>query len=238
MKAVIAHKSFDWPDSSYVNNQYTVFTPRRISTNLTNVTKFKSELDDRIWSEWSAIYYIYKNIKDDFIEINHYRRKIETYENHNCVITPMRFNYSVAGQYGICHNIADLNTASAVVKQFFPKMFDIFVQICQNNVLIPYNLVNFSYAIFKEWVEFVVTVCSNVLKQYNIETYADMLNHVTNDEAYTKGKTGQNADVKYQARMVSFLSERLTTAFVYQMLALKMPIYFCDVTLLEHGQHI
>jgi len=238
MKAVIAHKSFNWLDGDYINDQFCVFTPRKITTNLHNIKRFKSELDDRIWSEWSAIYNIYKHVNDDFIEINHYRRRLETYESHNCVATPMRFKCSIAEQYANCHNIADLHTTSEIIKLKFTKMYDIFVKICQNNVLIPYNLVNFSHNIFKEWVEFVVTVCSEVLRIYGISTYEDMLEHVKNNSVYTDNKTGQNATAQYQARLVSFLSERLTTAFAYQAISLNVPIYFCDVKLLESNQKI
>jgi hypothetical protein len=49
---------------------------------------------------------------------------------------------------------------------------------------------------------------------------------------------GKNCDAKYQARLYAFILERLHTIFWTKMIAGGVPVYYCEVQLLENGQKI
>lgn len=68
-----------------------------------------------------------------------------------------------------------------------------------------------------------------------INNYADMVNHIKADPTYTDKNGIRNIDVNYQARLVSFLSERITTWYINCLAYSNAVIYPCRISKYENA---
>ena len=136
--------------------------------------------------------------------------------------------------YAQCHNHDDLRLMCDVVKEKTPVMVAALERALNGNLLTPYTMFTLPYGIAKEYVNFLYTILSEVLARMNVATYEDMLAHV--DSEKYKGKLDDRPE--YQARVVSFLAERLATAYVNRLVELGMPVFVAKIDLLEDNQKI
>lgn len=210
------------------------------------INNANSDLDHRMWSELAGYKLLYDmiNTKDDinewhpfeFISLNHYRRIFdENITNKTIIPIPMIIPCTLSNQYAIYHNINDLKIMESVVKTKYPYLSENFDKVMNGNILIPYTIGIMPVNQFKDYWCFLYDVLSEVLKVMNISTFDEMLNKVKNDNNYI-GEY-KNEKPEYQARVLSFLAERLSTLYWFYLSDL-IPIYFGKVKLLEENQII
>ena len=70
-----------------------------------------------------------------------------------------------------------------------------------------------------------------------ITDYESAIKHVESDPEYTRKLDNRNADVKYQARIPSFIAERLST-FYWLLVSQRVPVFPAKVLLMEKCQTI
>lgn len=238
---IVTHKEFD---ESKFEDDYTILTNHHDLKFSHNVEYFEG-LDDRIWSELAA----YKGLMDslakreaddkalseEWIQFNHYRRKFDRdYYNRVTVPEMVVLPVPVWQHYQQCHNGEDLRVMCDVVKEKTPVVVSALERALNGNMLIPYTITTLPYNLFKDYVNFLYTILDEVLKRLNVKTYEDMLKRVDSD-AY-KGKLDDRPE--YQARIVSFMAERLATAYFFRLMELGQPVFVARVEKLEEGQKI
>lgn len=209
----------------------------------------KSDLDHRLWSELAGYKLLYDKItteKDengmalwndfDFISLNHYRRIMDTDICDRIAIpVPFALPEPVFAQYSIFHNLDDLKTSGDALKAKYPHLVPMYEQVLNSNTLIPYTIGIMTVSQFKDYWSFLYTVLSEVLNIMKISTYEEMLEHVKNNTGYIGEKKDQRPE--YQARVLSFLAERLSTLYWFAI-SKQVPVFPARVKLLEEGQKI
>ena len=182
---------------------------------------FEDEMKDNIahlnskLNEMTAIYAYWKNLmKDvDYIGFNHYRRMfriedlndISEYDVIDAKPIPMVFNMSyftgspipnyvhtdIKNGYAICHKIEDWNKMEELLKKT-PYYVDFEEWSKQNCLTSSCNMFVMKKKIFEEYCNFVFPILFDLEQKINLE--------------------GRDL---YQKRCLAFLSERLTSLFIY-----------------------
>lgn len=235
MKYIITHKDFDLP--LFTKEGYTVICPKGVTvTNWKNVEYFDNGLDNRMWSEIAAMKWIADNSTEDWIQINHYRRILDEFPCHCCMAEPMVFqNMNLAQHYSLYHNIDDLSICSGIIKELYPDLYNIWIQTLNSNVFIPYNMVQLPKDCFKDYMTKMYTILSKILELYLIGNYEDMLKYIESKPVYSENNNARNTDPVYQARLIAFLSERITTWYMNCLTASNAVLYPCRVTKYENA---
>lgn len=235
-KFIVTHKPFDIQIDPYVKEQYTVLSPKGVTVeNWSNIIYFESELDNRVWSEISAMDWIYRKVNTDWVEINHYRRLLNSYYEHISVAQPFILNCSLADNYNICHNIQDLAIVSNIIKNKYPGCYDIWMQTIKSCDFYPYNLVSFPINVFREYMSVMMTILYEYCKIVNCFSYDDFMKRVTTEKVYTENNNARDTRPEYQVRIPGFLAERITTWFIHLMICKGEYIYPCSVTRTENN---
>lgn len=237
---IVAHKEFD---ESKFEKDYTILT-NKLDLKFEHDVEYFEGLDDRLWSEIAA----YKGLMDslvkketyenqapiDWLQFNHYRRKFDR-DIYNRLAVPemVVLPVPVWKHYEDCHNGDDLRLMCDIVKEKTPVMIPALERTLNGNLLIPYTIATLPYNLFKDYVNFLYTILSEVLKKMKVETYEDMIKHVTDNDKY-KGKLDDRPE--YQARVVSFLAERLGTAYFNRLTEIGQPVFVAKVEKLEENQ--
>ena len=212
---------------NYINNNTNLYIPINCGNlkgtndwcdkHLNYETDFKdniAHLNPKL-NEMTSIWCYWKNLmKDaDYIGFQHYRRffnqadflDIEQYDFIDAKPIPMVFNMSyftgspipnfvptdVKNGYAICHKIEDWNKMETLLKKtpyyvFFEDWKN------QNSLSSPCNLFIMKKKMFEEYCEFIFPILFELEKNISLE-----------------GRDG------YQRRALAFISERLTSLFIY-----------------------
>lgn len=185
-----------------------------------------TELDHRIWSELAGMQLLFNRImneKDengmatfndnDFISLSHYRRRIDPdCTNRFYIPQPIMFQESLASQYATCHNIEDLQLCGQALKEEFPQLAQHFEAVLNGRVFIPYIIAIMTVGQYKDYFTFLYKVLNNFHKKLGTETFEQRLDYINrHSDKYTGEK--KNNDPAYQARIESFLAERLATTY-------------------------
>lgn len=205
----------------------------------------QSTLDHRLYSEIAGYKILFERINkepenfpdNEYISLNHYRRVMdEDCINRIYVAAPIPIGCTVAQHYATYHNIDDLQTMCNVLVKLYPHLRDFTNAVINSPTFIPYNMGVMPVAQFKDYYTFMENVLTGTLKEMKIENYDGMLEYIkAHPEKYTGGP--KNNNVEYQARVLSFLAERLST--IYWLFCSKQaPVFPANVKLLEAGQSI
>ena len=182
---------------------------------------FEDEMKDNIshlnskLNEMTSIYAYWKNLmkSPDYIGHNHYRRlfriedlnDVAEYDVIDAKPIPMLFNMSyftgsqipnfvptdIKNGYAICHKIEDWNKMEALLKKT-PYYVDFEDWSRQNSLTSPCNMFVMKKKIFEEYCEFIFPILFELEKQVDFTGYDN-----------------------YQKRQLAFLSERMTSLFLY-----------------------
>lgn len=210
---LITHKAFDLPIQN--KEKYTVLSPKGTTIeNWPEIIYFDSPLDNRIFSELSAMIWIRNNIKSDFITINHYRRLLENMPFDICYAEPINIGCSIAEQYKVFHNIDDLMLCSNIIKNLYPELYNIWLYTLQSPIFYPYNMVSFPQPIYSDYIDKMSKILFTFLNCIKVNNYDDMLKRIETIPTYTENNNARNTDKVYQARLVSFLAERITSMYI------------------------
>ena len=238
MKFVFAHKDIEVPEG------YTLID-----------TRANKELDHRLYSEVAGIDLLVKKLKkaekqkaDDktgktnqdfppiWIQLNHYRRYMDIdCNNRTYVASPMIFPYSVAQQYASLHFIEDFKQMFEALKLLYPSMVQFAERVVNENIFIPYNICNIQYSQFMDYSKFLLDVLKKTHELNGNHTYEETLEIMKRREI--PKVEGRNNEPEYQARYLSFLSERLSTVY-FRYISQQIPVYPAKINLLEKDQKI
>lgn len=199
------------------------------------------ERDHRLYSEVAAFPEILNKYGEDdgnkWIQLNQYRRKFarDLYDR-TAVPKPIVFDCSLAEHYGYFHNIEDLRNMGKAIKELYPHLVQHSERVLNDRVLIPYNICTCTVSQFRDYSNFLIAVLDKTLEYTGVKTYDEMIEHVKAGK-YNLDYKGRNNSVEYQARVLSFLSERLASIY-WTYISTQMPVYPWDIELLEEGQQI
>lgn len=210
-----------------------------------------TELDHRMYSEVAGFQLFWEHLKkemevkqtdhvvpDDFFSLNHYRRLFDRdLCNRHYVPQPMILPSSVGQHYAYFHNQKDLQASVEAMKQCFPHLVDGYVQTLNGNRFIPYNICITTAGTLCDYFNYLITVLKKTMEIIGITDYESAIKHVENDPEYTRNLENRNPDIKYQARIPSFITERLST-YYWLLVSQKVPVFPGRIMLLEKGQTI
>ena len=216
------------------------FTHKPIETDGLVIDNTKSPLDHRLYSEIAGFKILFDmiekgEIKDEWISLNHYRRKMDPDCTGRIYIPePMILKNTVGQQYDMYHNIDDLIICGQAMKETHPHLVPWFETVINGNMFIPYNMGVMPVNQFKDYFTFLYTVLTKTMEKLNIKTYEEMTERVKNNAKYR----GHADDcVEYQSRVPSFLAERLSTLY-WIFCSKQCPVFPAKVLLLEKDQKI
>lgn len=217
MKFIITHRAFDLPIQD--KEKYMVLCPKGTTIeNWPEITYFDSPLDNRMWSEIAAMFWIRNNIKADFITINHYRRLLGNMPMNISYAEPINVGCSIAEQYKTYHNIDDLMLCSNIIKDLYPDFYNTWLYTLQSPLFYPYNMVSFPQEIYNDYIDGMSKILFTFLNCIKVNSYDDMLKRIETIPTYTEDNKARNTDKKYQARLLSFLAERISSMYINHLI--------------------
>lgn len=169
------------------------------------------------YSELTAIYWAWKNLKADYIGINHYRRyfskeryflfkegdknKILKYNDFKKILTdypiilPKKRNYYIVSrykQYKNAHNINDLLCCRNVLKELYPEYVQDFDKVLNKKSGHILNMFVMRYDLFSSYCQWLFNILFELEKHLNLKGYS-----------------------QYQQRVYGYLAERLLDVWLY-----------------------
>lgn len=170
------------------------------------------------YAELTGMYWVWKNIKEDYIGFCHYRRYFnyanldpnitldvldsvssKITENIESVVekfdivvpSPMKFDYSIQQQYEINHRKSDWLTMMEIIKSRYPSYANRLDYVIQNqNYMYPYNMFIAKYDVFDTYMKFLF----DLLLEFESKIVIPEDN--------------------YQRRVFAFMAERMLTIFL------------------------
>lgn len=236
LNAVIAHKDFEWTDlPQEALKSFLVFTYNDIKTNLPNVIKLNRPegLADDFYGEMSILKFIRHNVDLDWINISHYRRRLEIPNYNNLYVPrPLYFKNSVKVNYEINHDIDDLNLMTDIIMESdYNSDYKVeWMKSLENNFMICYNMMSVPKFVFYDLINIYETLINRFIELRNFKTIEDVKKHC---ERFKNGN-----HLPY--RIGGFLAERLTNSY-FRLYSKKHnvfpnisdPVLPCSVKLLE-----
>jgi hypothetical protein len=222
---VCCHKDFDF--QGITNPGFKIISDKDIKNNNKSIGLIKSDgfLDNRMWSELTQIYYVWKHkeLQTDYIGFAHYRRFFDfknDFPQFDKPIIPKHLvnpfnNYM---QYDICHNTGDLIKLMGIIQRKYPSYYVSFINMLDSHCYYPYNMFVLSKELFNKYCEFVFDTLLEFDKIIGVNNnYINMITHIGKyKEKYVEKSGFPLNDYAYQARLYGFLAERLTTTFFFK----------------------
>lgn len=154
----------------------------------------------RFYSEFSAVYWAWKNMDADYIGCCHYRRYFlgntineNAPKNISKVLTKVEFdkivekypdrifvakkrNYfieSLYKHYEHTHNIKDLDIAISLMKEKFPDIYDTFVKVLNGTSAHMFNAFIMPKKYYDDYCEFLFSFLFEYEKRMDVENYSE-----------------------------------------------------------------
>lgn len=218
---VCCHKDFDFQELT--NTNYKLISDKDIKNN-TKIELIKSDgfLDNRMWSEMTQIYYVWKHpeLQTDWIGFSHYRRYFEFRNNIPKLTKPILpkhivLQYNNYMQYDICHNSKDIMRLLRIIQVKHSDYYAPFISMLDSHCYYSYNMFVLPKDLFNKYCEFVYDCLLEFDKSIDVNNnYNNMLTHIgKHREDYVEKAGYPSNDFAYQARLYGFLAERLSTVF-------------------------
>ena len=162
--------------------------------------------------ELTALYWAWKNVKADYIGLDHYRRHFasgrigskknrvatQAYLDHFItrydVILPRKRHYFIEtnrSQYIHAHHKEDLDVLETVLKEKYPKIMPYYEKDMEKTSGHKFNMFIMKYDVLSSYCSFLFDVLFEVEKRLDISSYS-----------------------AYDARVFGFLSERLLDVYI------------------------
>ncbi len=180
---------------------------------------------ERAYSEGSRIYYLWKNYPlKEYVGTAHYRRFFDFIDNipnldnlfktYDAILPKFDLWTTVKNQYTLNHNLKDLNKIIEIINEYYPEYSDAAKTFIDGDNFIPCNIFIMKKEMFNEYCEFVFGVLDKYNAIMGFENDLDVFNWVINHfEDYTSNRVGMLYSIPYQARIQSFLLERISNIF-------------------------
>ena len=173
------------------------------------------------YCELTGLYWAWKNINCDIIDLSHYRRyftnknKIEIAKNKKNkmdlilnkqdieetlknidIIVPKKRNYyieTIYSHYKNAHHIKDLDETRNIIEELYPEYIESFDKVMKGKTLHLYNMFVMKKELFDEYCEWMFNILFELEKRVDISEYD-----------------------AYQSRIYGFISERLFNVWMLQ----------------------
>lgn len=184
-------------------------------------------LENRIWSELSHIYYVWKHpeLQADWVGFCHYRRYFEFMNDipeltKPIIPQPLNLSFNNFMSYFVNHNAYDLMQVLTLMKKKESPYIREALMMCDSHTYYPFNMFVFPKDLFNELCEFMFDILLEYDKFLKVDnSYDNMIAHVADyRELYVEKNSSPNNEYKYQARLYGFLAERLFTVFIIKKL--------------------
>lgn len=216
---ICTHKDFD---NQVSNSVYKILDTRDIKASGFRIC---GTLDDIALSELYSYQWLSlrPNELKDYVGFCHYRRYYdfmddvpnmeELFKNYDVVTrVPLQLKLPNRNQYGLCHNIEDIDLLGDIIKDKFNDYYDAYNSFINSNMFIPCNM----FIMRKEDFLKYTSLMKEVMKEYFWRWGIDFRNKVVeNEEKYLKN-VYPNSLISYQERVFSFVFERLTNVFIFK----------------------
>lgn len=222
---ICCHK--DYEDVGITNPCYSLISDKDIKNNSSlELIKSDGALDNRLWSELSHIYYVWKHpeLQTDWIGFCHYRRYFDFMNDIPELTKPVTVKAQINilnnfMAYYINHNAMDLLQLIILTKKSKPEYCEAILRMCDSHRYYPYNMFILPKEMFNDMCELIFGLLFKYDKALHVENnYENMLMHIADfRELYIEKHIKDNMpndDYKYQARLYGFLSERIMTAYI------------------------
>ena len=198
MKIYIAtHKAYEMPeDKIYVP----IHAGKKIHGNIGyfgDDNGYSISEKNKNYSELTALYWIWKNSKEDYVGLVHYRRYftnkkgIQTYLNRDIdfikinekeirrtlkkydIIVPrkVRVEESIYKNYESSHFIKDLILTKNIIKDKYPKFIKSFDKVLNGNKMNPYNMFITRKEIIDSYCEWLFDILFELERKLDISSY-------------------------------------------------------------------
>jgi len=172
-------------------------------------TKFLKSFNQEVIEEakFVAVY----NIDKKFDTTKDANGIADLFKEYDAIVPkPFVFEKSVKENYGMSHNIEDIELVEKIIKEKYPKYAKPFEIFLNSKVLIPYGMFIMRLNDFKEYRKFIF----DILDEYIKIVGEDITKRIENNkEKYLKDYEPNNS-VEYQSRVGYFLAEHLTNLFL------------------------
>ena len=223
---VCCHKDYD--DVGIDNPCYKLISDKDIK-NSSKLELIKSDgfLDNRMWSELTQIYYVWKHpeLQADWVGFCHYRRYFDFMNDvpeltRPIVATSIVSPFNNYINYDICHYGKDLLTVTRMTKEIKEDYLRYTMKMLDSHHYLPYNMFILPKKLFNEMCGFIFDILLAFDRQIRVNnSYTEMIKHIADyREYYVEKNMEPNNTYEYQARLYGFLSERLFTAFFIKYL--------------------
>ena len=155
---------------------------------------------NRQYCELTALYWIWKNRKADYLGLCHYRRRFDlTPEQIKMIVdddiemvvtTPILNLEGVGKRYASDHGEEDWNAMLEVISKMSPDYYEYAIEVQNSNYYFGYNMFIAKYNIFCSYCEWLFKILEECEK-----------------------RIGQKKD-RYQNRYIGFLAERLLLVYI------------------------
>lgn len=166
------------------------------------------------YSELVTLYWVWKNkVKSKYVGFCHYRRvfgqTVELEDDEVQVLESMNFGMSVFQYYKLCHNYNDMYDMFEILNSIYGEGNKYVDYMLNSQVFIPYCSFIMCYERFEQLCEFLFPILFGFDRKHGLNM----------DPERYKAKASHDFrfdDVKYQCRAMSFLAERLISAYLLQ----------------------
>lgn len=229
---ILSHEKKNW-----IRND-SLFTPVEVGSYYNHDRQYDIRDNDNIdnisylnplFLENTGVYYVYKHLidrQDKYVGINQHRRIFnipedmdfdEEFEHCDLIAHAYGMPMSVRSQYGLYHNIDDLDFMCSLVKEMYPK-YGAYI-----NDLYGYKLFlgNCCFVMRKEdFIEYFgmfFDLAYEFMKRKNLMNIEDVYKYCEKTceikKAIFKNSTEPSCNVKYQSRIIGYLQERMFTLY-------------------------
>lgn len=225
---IVTHKDYIFPNDGY-------YLPIQVGNVFNNDLLSDNSLDNissknKNYCELTALYWIWKNIKEENIGLVHYRRYFTVSEEDGLdfngvyipnkhyidgvlekfdLILPEKVDLKIPmyRHWGRCHNIDDWVNIGKIINQIYPEYIESYNKVSQSNSLFLYNMFLGKKEIIDSYCAWLFDILFLYEKQLDIDSYES-----------------------YQSRIYGFLSERLFNVWVEHN---KLNVFYKNVDFME-----
>ena len=121
-------------------------------------------INNKYYSELTAMYWAYKNLKADYIGLCHYHRYLDLngikIDNYKVILPKKRHYYieTVYSQYAHAHGNAGLDVAREIIDDYYHDYIDSFDECMKRRSLHIYNIFIMRYDIFIQYCDFLFNI--------------------------------------------------------------------------------
>lgn len=229
---VFAHKPFEMARTNPVYKIVTSSDHDDIVSDKVPVVKLNCKLSNVGFSEWQKIFelFLMPNQLKDYVGLAHFHRFLkfsddlnyipdmdEEFKKADCITKKIAVTDGLRNQYAVCHNVEDYDLMTEIVKEKFPMYADAVEFASEKGFIIDSNIMILRREDFVLMCEFVFKVLFEYCRRVGINPSSDesFINYMkAHEEKYLKKHLPDDDEHLQQARICSFLAERLVIIYL------------------------